>query len=317
MNRLFYIVLGGIVAVIISGCNQKKYTPPQHINVNTATNAQGVSESGRINEERRQQQELDYMDTVAIGNIHLNTTKDIFEQEKRQFLTETQTLGELRIKSVNGFFYEDRLAAIQIISYPQTAHKEGNAIYGINGWEYMYYQKYGDNYSRGSGKFQFVKGRKGIKVTDFCGSDRPFSSFEELMEKPLKACYQDEALFPDVKMDGDVDGMLRVSDVLLVLPKSRANYYQQQLNDALSRRDRSNPFDISTLIYQRIYDAARLEANQIIQQRNEVNSNKHKNDPSWSVIIIGYIPACDKYRNEKNREQQKLQQERVNELDKI
>ena len=27
MNRLFYIVLGGIVAVIISGCNQKKYTP--------------------------------------------------------------------------------------------------------------------------------------------------------------------------------------------------------------------------------------------------------------------------------------------------
>ena len=276
-----------------------------------------MSESDRIAEERRKQQELDNMDTTAIGNIHLNTTKEVFEQEKRQFIAETQTLGKLRIKSVNGFFYDDRLAAVQVISYPQTAHKEGHAIYGVNGWEYMYYQKYGNKYSANNGKFQFVKGRKGIRVTDFCASDRPYSSFKELMEQPLKACYQDEALFPAVTMDGNVDGMMRVSDVLLRLPKSRSNYYQQQLNDALARRDRNNPFDISTPIYQRIYDAARVEANNIIQQRNEVNYNKHKNDPSWSVIIIGYIPAFEKYRDEKRREREQRQQERQNELDKI
>ena len=111
--------------------------------------------------------------------------------------------------------------------------------------------------------------------------------------------------------------MMRVADVLQKLPRSRANYYQQQLNDALSSRDRNNPFDISTPIYQRIYDAARVEANQIIQQRNEVNSNKHKNDPSWSVIIIGFIPACDKYNEEKRLEKERKQQEKQNDLDKI
>lgn len=72
------------------------------------------------------------MDTTAIGNIHLNTTKDVFEQEKRQFFVETPSLGELRSKYVTGLFYDNRLSAVQIISYPQTAHKEGKAISGTS-----------------------------------------------------------------------------------------------------------------------------------------------------------------------------------------
>lgn len=317
MKSLILYLIGGLIVVSLSSCNKNKNTPPQHINISDINNKQEISESDRIANERQRQYEIDYMDTTAIGNIHLNTTKDVFEQEKRQFLAETPSLGELRIKSVTGFFYDNRLSAVQIISYPQTAHKEGKAIYGTSGWEYMYYQKYGNKYSSNRGRFQFVKGRKGMRVTDFCASDRPYNSFKELMEQPLKACYQDEALFPAVRMEGNVDGMMRVADVLQKLPGSRANYYQQQLNDALSSRDRNNPFDISTPIYQRIYDAARVEANQIIQQRNEVNSNKHKNDPSWSVIIIGFIPACDKYNEEKRLEKERKQQEKQNDLDKI
>lgn len=317
MKNFLLFLLGGLIAVSLSSCKQNKHTSPQSINVSEVNNRHEMKESDRLAKEQQRQNELDNVDTVAIGNIHLNTTKEIFEQEKRQFLKETQSLGELRIKSVTGFFYGNRLSAVQIISYPQTAHKEGNDHYGASGWEYMYWQKYGNKYSSNRGKFQFVKGRKGISVTDFCASDKPYNSFKDLMEQPLKECYQDEELFPAIRMNGNVDGMMRVSDILQKLPKSSASYYQQQLNDDLSRLDRNNIFDSSTPIYQRIYDAARLEANQIIQRRNKVNFDKHKNDPSWSVIIIGFIPACDKYNEEKRQQRERIQQEKQNDLDKI
>lgn len=289
-----------LLLVSIKSCKIDKYTP---------------SQNNYISEERsdqKSQMELDYMDTTAIGNIHLNTSKEVFEQERSQFLKETKTLGELKIKSVTGFFYDNRLAAIQIISYPQTAHKNGR--FGMKGWEYLYDKKYRENYSSNKGDFQYIKGRKGIKVTDLCASDCPYSSFKELMEKPLKKTYMDEMLFPPIETMGNIDGPLKVLEVLEYLPQSRKNYYQKLLMEESSY---NNINSLSVPDYQRIYNAARNEANNIIQQQNNINSLKHKNDPSWSVIIISFIPACDKFEKEKKKVLEQKEQDEQKELEKI
>ena len=258
--------------------------------------------------------EIIYMDTTAIANIHLNTTQEVFELEKQQFLEETKTLGGLKIKTVKGFFYENRLAALQIISFEQTFHKD-NKIALSNGWELLYQQKYGMPYRVQNSRFQYIKGRKGIIVTDFCASDQSYSNFKELMEQPLRTCYKDEELFPPVRMESNTEGMFHVVQVLHRLPESDAKRYEQKMSDEIAKLDRNSPFYNSTRVYQDIYDAARLKANNIIAKGNEINSKKHKNDPSYSVIIIGFIPSWEKYLEEKNKEIERKKTERQKELD--
>jgi hypothetical protein len=257
------------------------------------------------------------MDTTAIGNIHLNITQDEFEIQKNTFLEETPELGGLKIKSVNGLFYEGRLAAIQVISQQQNAHKKGMAF--NEGWYYLYYQKYGSSYNHSSSRFTYERGRKGIIVTDVCASDKPFSSFEEFMENPLSTCYSDQSLFNARGQMDKFEAITSVSDVLRYLPKSRQNYYNQMINDDVGRR--SNSTDIFTrgsyVIYEQVYEKARHEANAIIERRNEINSKKHKNDPSWSVIIIAFLPSCDKYNSEKRRAAERVEEEKRKDLDKI
>ena len=71
----------------------------------------------------------------------------------------------------------------------------------------------------------------------------------------------------------------------------------------------------------RIYEEMRNEINAIIEKNNAINSEKHKNDPSWSVIIVAYLPLCDKYDNDKrikeNERKRKLESDRKKELNKI
>ena len=60
----------------------------------------------------------EYTDTLAIGCIHMNTTRDVFEKEKRHFLSEHPTLGEYRIAEIKGIFYDNRLEVLYKYSEP-------------------------------------------------------------------------------------------------------------------------------------------------------------------------------------------------------
>jgi hypothetical protein len=94
-------------------------------------------------------------DSTAIGNICLNVTKEEFERQKNIFMKETPELGGLKIKSVSGLFYDNRLAAVQIISQQQDFHKKGGIA--INGWYMMYYEKYGKQHKSNKYRFDFEK----------------------------------------------------------------------------------------------------------------------------------------------------------------
>ena len=128
----------------------------------------------------------DDMETIAIANIRLNTTKPVFEKEKYAFLSDKSTLGKLKIESISGFFYDGKLAAIQIIS---TKHIGEEFVF--KGWSYLYRLKYEEGYEGGNssyfdvGLFRFDKDLKEFDVTDICLSSSPYKTFDELMSSPL------------------------------------------------------------------------------------------------------------------------------------
>ena len=312
MNKSFTCAVFFGILLFFVACNQNKPKPAPHIEP-----IHYESEAERIRKHNQSVMDSLNQDTTAIGNIHLNTTKEEFEAERKIFMEETPELGGLKIKSVNGLFYKDRLAAVQIISQQQNAHRKGMAF--NEGWYYLYYQKYGSSYNHSRSRFTYERGRKGIVITDVCASDKPFSSFEEFMENPLSTCYSNQSLFNFRGQMDKFEAITSVSDVLRYLPKSRQNYYNQMIND--DRGKRSNSTDMFTrgsyVIYEQVYEKARHEANAIIERQNEINSRKHKNDPSWSVVIIAFKPLCNQYNNEARQAAEKARKEKERDLDKI
>ena len=131
----FKMVVLGIITIITIACNQKKQQAAPNI-----MPVQYESQSEMIRKHNERVRDSLNKDTTAIGNIHLNITREEFESQRRIFMEETPELGGLKIKSVNGLFYNDRLAAVQIISQQQDFHKKGGIA---NGWYMMYYEKYG------------------------------------------------------------------------------------------------------------------------------------------------------------------------------
>ena len=255
-------------------------------------------------------------DSTAIGNICLNVTKEEFESQKKIFMKETPELGGLKIKSVSGLFYDNRLAAVQIISQQQDYHKKGSSI---DGWSMMYYEKYGIQHISNRNKFNFEKGLKAIAVTDLSATDKPFSSFEQFMEKPFNTCYKKEQLYSE----DDIDSIFYFSPLmdrkLFRLPKQRQEYYKKMINE-IERKEYLS--DASYIVSKRkICEELRVEINDIIERNNEINTEKHKNDPSWSVIVVAYLPLCDKYNNDKrkkeNERNRKMESDRQKELNKI
>lgn len=232
-------------------------------------------------------------------------------------MKETPELGGLKIKSVNGLFYDDRLAAVQIISQQQDYHKKGTSI---DGWSMMYYEKYGDQHTSNKYRFDFEKGMKAIAVTDLSASDKPYSSFEQFMDNPFNTCYKNKQLYSE-------DNINTITSVLIFmhkLPKSRQKYYEKKINEIEERHKKVNPeiLDVSYFMSEsEICEEARKEINDIIERNNEINTEKHKNDPSWSVIVVAYLPLCDKYDNYKrkkeNEKKRKMESDRQKELNKI
>jgi hypothetical protein len=250
---------------------------------------------------------------MAIGNICLNVTKEEFESQRKIFLRDTPELSGLKIKSVNGLFYDDRLAAVQIVSQQQEYHKKGGIA--TDGWFIMYYEKYGNRHKSNRYKFDFEMGKKAIVVTDLSSTDKPFSSFDQFMDTPLKRCYKDDTLYSNRSNRASLWWA-----ELKYLPKTRRIYYEKKLREAGDKynSELNNHYVMAEM---RIYEEMRNEINAIIEKNNAINSEKHKNDPSWSVIIVAYLPLCDKYDNDKrikeNERKRKLESDRKKELNKI
>ena len=108
------------------------------------------------------------------------------------------------------------------------------------------------------------------------------------------------------------------------LPKSRKKYYDKkeaEVKERYGNFDSEMDFIRYNMSLNEIYEEARIEVNAIIERNNEINSKKHKNDPSWSVIIIAYLPLCDKYDKDKrikeNNKNRLMEEERKKELNKI
>lgn len=105
--------------------------------------------------------------------------------------------------------------------------------------------------------------------------------------------------------------------------KYRIKYYKKKINE-IKEKYRKNPTlgDADYIVSKQIISQElRKEINDIIERNNEINTEKHKNDPSWSVIVVAYLPLCDKYNNDKrkkeNERNRKMESDRQKELNKI
>ena len=315
-NNQYRIIL---IAIMLASCNNPVSNNSNNDTFIDTQTSDVISEEEMREQLRHQQEEEDFLDTIAIGNIHLNTTKEVFESEKAQFLKNNDSLGSLRIKSVTGFFWKDRLAAVQVVSTDNSFYRDKmknghntakvDDIYWIingygEGWSGLYQKKYGERYQNNNSGFYFgyTKGRKGIRVTDFCSTSKPYSTFEDVVKEPFQYGWHERGLYSPKQFQdsrnafgGDnimlaTDNWSSVTAVLRDLPRNRAKQLEARLGLTPNFRD-----------CQEVYDIAIREANAIIQRENEQGYNKHKNDPSYSVVIIGFIPAfeeCERYDRE-------------------
>ena len=307
MKKNDIILAFAIITLTVMACTQKKQQVAP-----IKTNQQ----ESEVEMDKEHNKSIQSKDSTAIGNICLNVTKEEFENQKKIFMKETPELGGLKIKSVNGLFYDNRLAAIQIISQQQDFHKKGGIA---NGWYMMYYEKYGKQHKSNKYRFDFEKGLKAIAITDLSATDKPYSSFEQFMDNPFNTCDKKEQLYSE----DDIDSIFYFSPlmyrILFRLPKQRQEYYKKMINE-IERKEYLS--DASYIVSKRkICEELRVEINDIIERNNEINTEKHKNDPSWSVIVVAYLPLCDKYNNDKRKKEneriRKMESDRQKELNKI
>ncbi len=309
MRRFDIVLAFAIIILTVMACTQKKQQ---------VESIQPTQTESKVGMDKEHKKTIQSKDSTAIGNICLNVTKEEFESQKKIFMKETPELGGLKIKSVSGLFYDNRLAAVQIISQQQDFHKKGGIA--INGWYMMYYEKYGKQHELNKYRFDFEKGLKAIAITDLSATDKPYSSFEQFMDNPFITCYKNKKLYSE----DDIKSTISLYLFMNILPPSRQKYYKNKINELEERHRKVNPDtpDVSYIMSEReICEEARKEINGIIERNNEINTEKHKNDPSWSVIVVAYLPLCDKYSNyirkKENERERKMKSDRQKELDKI
>lgn len=307
MKKNDIVLAVAIITLTMMACTQRK----QQIAISRPS--QQESEVDRVKKHSEKISEDQNEDCMAIGNICLNVTREEFERQRNIFMKETPELGGLKIKSVTGLFYDNKLGAVQIISQQQDYHRKGGIA--IDGWYMMYYEKYGAQNKSNRYKFNFEKGMKAIIVTDLSASDKPYSSFEQFMDTPLKECYKDDTLYSNSR---DIASLWWAE--LKYLSKTRRAYYEKKLREEKDKyKSEENYHYVMAELF--IYEEMRNEINAIIERNNAINSEKHKNDSSWSVIVVAYLPLCDKYNNDKrkkeNERNRKMESDRQKELNKI
>lgn len=264
------------------------------------------------------------IDYTAIGNIHMDIDDLQFEQEKESFLKDHHELGGLAIKCINGFFYNNRLAAIEIISEQQEIHRRiMNGITNNEGWLPLYVSKYGISNVRKTSKYLsygrlslFEKNNFIIEVSDLCNSPKRHDSFEDIVICPPKQCYGHD--FNSLKFDrsNNISRILSVNSLIDELPKDRADFLKQQYNNDRNRIVSDNPMErisLESAIDQKYFNLILPE----VQAHRDRLMNIHRNDPSWSIIIIYYKPLLEKYYHDTEMKKEQKNQERKSELEII
>lgn len=263
------------------------------------------------------------IDSSAIGNIHLNTTKDIFLNEKNEFIRNYKSIGALSIKSLNGYFYNNKLAAIEVISEKQNAH----ALYckrqdiGDNGWFNLYKSKYFKRETTLNNDFAliswlsfssylfdnyFIKGNMIVLVSDYKNTSKPCDNFEEVINNPFTECYGHRL----VSLDIPEHNILRrglVKDLIDELPEPKKSNYLNRFNRDVKNNKYSDGFTQASANY--ALDMLYLE--QIIPEIKLVREKRfseHANDPSWSVIIIYDKGLLQQYKEKKAKEFHDIEQ---------
>lgn len=122
------------------------------------------------------------IDSTAISNIKFCISINEFNSRKKTFLNTHPNLGTLKIASINGFFYNDSLAGIEIISVQQNAFR--NNSNDFVGWEDLFKEKYRGRYDFVTREYETYV--KNIFVTDFSSQSTPSKTFKELMEKNIQ-----------------------------------------------------------------------------------------------------------------------------------
>ena len=119
MKKIVIVLSIAIITLTVMSCTQNKQQ------VASIQSTHPESKSGKVKGDNKKICDNQNKDSMAIGNICLNVTKEEFESQRNIFMRETPELGGLKIKSVNGLFYDDRLAAVQIVSQQQEYTKRG------------------------------------------------------------------------------------------------------------------------------------------------------------------------------------------------
>lgn len=239
------------------------------------------------------------IDSTAISNIKFCISINEFNSRKKTFLNTHPNLGNLKIASINGFFYNDSLAGIEIISVQQNAFR--NNSNDFVGWEDLFKEKY-------RGRYDFVTSGyetsvKNIFVTDFSSQNTPSKTLKELMERKYpRLSYK--ANLPDIKFSDNVEGMMYTGLAFDNVKSSRGQQLYERMNREIAEVH-DDYFSPTTPIYQRYYDQIREEANRNIEAHN----NRIKDSPSWSIVRIIFKPLKDKYYEdiEENKKQQKTE----------
>lgn len=237
------------------------------------------------------------IDSTAISNIKFCISQIEFNNRKKAFLNAHPNLGNLKIASINGYFYNDSLAGIEIISVRQDAFRNNSKDFV--GWEDLFKQKYRGRYDFNTNGYDTSV--KNIFVTDVSPKNTPSNDFKELLEKRYsKLSYKTH--LPDIKFSGNVEGMMYIGQAFENVKSSRGQQLHERMNREIAEAH-GDYFSPTTSIYQKYYDQIRDEANRNIEAHN----NSIMNSPSWSIIRIIFKPLKKKYYDdiEKDKKQKK------------
>lgn len=318
MKRISFFISVSILIIALSCKNEnRKSTTEYQIEVVDSV----------ANNEMNAEQESNSNDDTAIGNIHMNIDESQFELEKEDFLNNHYKFGGLTVKSLKGFFYNNRLAAIEIISDQQDIHRK-QLEYDINedGWYPMYKSKYKPagfkdrihpfSFDNQSMLPIFEKNHCLIEVSDLCDSPKGHNSFEDIINSPKRLCYGHNLMPLELDESNNIMRAASVMGLINELPKERANNIMKQYDLEKKSINTDNlilKIASESALDKKYFNALLPE----VQAHRDKLLNLHKNDPSWSFIIIYYKPLLEKYKQDQEKLEERRNQEKNRELDII
>lgn len=214
------------------------------------------------------------LDSLAIGNIHFNISKEQFHKETETFFKENNYIDDIQIAELYGHFYKNRLSALFVISAPTYKGHTGN-------WKVLYEKEYERNMQTG-----FLEGSNPniyYWADDCLDSGKPFTDIKSIVNHA----------YGRISYKYDSNNL----DIYNYMDESK---YKGGLGGGIDVEKMCEEVDKAT---------SRMANDPAYQRKKKEHEDKYKNVPSWSVIIIYYAPlveeeikAIDKAKYEEEHE---------------